>query len=75
VVIVADGLMAFLSKDHMVSLLNRLISHFPSGEIAFNSYTKFAIWASKHVPSTSSQLSWNFPASTTPGNLKAGTRN
>ena len=52
-VIVADGLMAFLSKDHMVSLLNRLISHFPSGEIAFNSYTKFAIWASKHVPSTS----------------------
>jgi O-methyltransferase involved in polyketide biosynthesis len=53
-VIVADGLMGFLSKDDVVSLLNRLISHFPSGEIAFNSYTKFAIWATKHVPSTTS---------------------
>lgn len=42
-VIVADGLLGFLSKDDVVSLLNRLISHFPSGEIAFNSYTKFAI--------------------------------
>lgn len=46
--------MGFLSKDDVVSLLNRLISHFPSGEIAFNSYTKFAIWATKHVPSTTS---------------------
>jgi O-methyltransferase involved in polyketide biosynthesis len=53
-VIVADGLMGFLSKDDVVSLLNRLISHFPSVEIAFNSYTKFAIWATKHVPSTTS---------------------
>jgi O-methyltransferase involved in polyketide biosynthesis len=53
-VIVADGLMGFLSKDGVVSLLNRLISHFPSGEIAFNSYTKFTIWATKHVPSTTS---------------------
>lgn len=31
-VIVADGLMAFLSKDEMVSLLNRLTSHFPGGD-------------------------------------------
>jgi len=53
-VIVADGLMGFLSKDDVVSLLNRLISHFPSGEIAFNSYTKFAIWATKHVSSATS---------------------
>ena len=47
-VIVADGLMGFLSKDDEVSVLN------PPSEIAFNSYTKFAIWATKHVPSTSS---------------------
>jgi O-methyltransferase involved in polyketide biosynthesis len=53
-VIVADGLMGFLSKDEFVSLLNRLIDHFPSGEIAFNSYTSFAVWATKHVPGTSS---------------------
>jgi O-methyltransferase involved in polyketide biosynthesis len=53
-VIVADGLMAFLSKEDFMSLLNRLIDHFPSGEMAFNSYTSFAVWASKHVPGTSS---------------------
>ena len=50
--IVADGLLGFLSKDEVVSLLNRLISHFPSGEIVFNSYTKFAIWATQHSPGT-----------------------
>jgi O-methyltransferase involved in polyketide biosynthesis len=32
-VIVADGLLAFLTPDDMVSLLNRLIGHFPSGEV------------------------------------------
>ncbi len=32
-----------------MSLLNRLIDYFPSGEMAFNSYTSFAVWASKHV--------------------------
>jgi O-methyltransferase involved in polyketide biosynthesis len=53
-VIVADGFMGFLTQDEVASLLNRLISHFPSGEIAFNSYTSFAIWATKHVASTQS---------------------
>jgi O-methyltransferase involved in polyketide biosynthesis len=47
-VIVADGLIAFLRQDDFVSLLNRLTSHFPSGEIAFNLYTKAAIWATQH---------------------------
>jgi O-methyltransferase involved in polyketide biosynthesis len=31
--IVADGLMGFLSRHEFVSLLNRLVSHFPSGEM------------------------------------------
>jgi O-methyltransferase involved in polyketide biosynthesis len=53
-VIVADGLMGFLAKEDFMSLLNRLIDHFPSGEMAFNSYTSFAVWATKHVPGTSS---------------------
>jgi O-methyltransferase involved in polyketide biosynthesis len=53
-VIVADGLMGFLTKDEFVSVVNRLISHFPSGEMAFNSYTPFAVWASEHVPGTKS---------------------
>jgi O-methyltransferase involved in polyketide biosynthesis len=49
-VIVADGLIAFLSQDGVVSLLNRLARHFPSGELAFNLYTRYAIWAVKHTP-------------------------
>jgi O-methyltransferase involved in polyketide biosynthesis len=50
--IVADGLMGFLNRDEFVSLLNRLISHFPSGEMVFYSYTPFAIWAVHHSPGT-----------------------
>ncbi|MFG1703276.1 class I SAM-dependent methyltransferase [Nonomuraea sp. M3C6] len=49
-VIVADGLIAFLSEVEMSSLVGRLIEHFPSGEIAFNGYSKFAVWAQKHAP-------------------------
>jgi O-methyltransferase involved in polyketide biosynthesis len=53
-VIVADGLMGFLSRDEMISLLDRLTSHFPSGEIAFNGYTRFAVWAARHSRGTQS---------------------
>jgi methyltransferase (TIGR00027 family) len=49
-VIVADGLVAFLTQDGFVSLLNRLARHVPSGELAFNLYTRYAIWAVKHTP-------------------------
>jgi O-methyltransferase involved in polyketide biosynthesis len=53
-VVVADGLMGFLSHDEMVSLLNRLVRHLPGGEMVFNSYTRFAIWAAKHSRGTKS---------------------
>jgi O-methyltransferase involved in polyketide biosynthesis len=53
-VVVADGLMAFLTRDEFVSLLNRLIGHLPGGEIAFNSYTRFAIRAAKRSRGTQS---------------------
>jgi O-methyltransferase involved in polyketide biosynthesis len=53
-VIVADGLLAFLGQDDMIALLTRLISHFPGGEVAFNGYTRFAIWAAKHYHGTQS---------------------
>ena len=49
-VIVADGLVVFLTQEDFVSLLNRLSSHFPSGELAFNLYTTYAVWAVKHLP-------------------------
>jgi O-methyltransferase involved in polyketide biosynthesis len=53
-VIVADGLMAFLTQEDMIALLERLIGHFPSGEIAFNGYSRFAIWAARHYHGTQS---------------------
>lgn len=53
-VIVADGLLAFLTQEDMISLLNRLTSHFPSGEVAFNGYSRFAIWAAKRYHGTQS---------------------
>ena len=43
-IIVADGLMGFLTEDEMVTLWNRLVDHFPSGELVFNGYTRFAVW-------------------------------
>jgi O-methyltransferase involved in polyketide biosynthesis len=53
-VVVADGLMAFLADEEMRALLDRIVAHFPSGEIAFNGYTRFAVWAAKHYHGTQS---------------------
>jgi O-methyltransferase involved in polyketide biosynthesis len=47
--IVADGLVAFLTQHDFVTMLNRLTSHLPSGQLAFNLYTTYAIWAVKHT--------------------------
>ncbi|TCC56565.1 class I SAM-dependent methyltransferase [Kribbella pittospori] len=51
-IIVADGLFGFLSQDEVTSLLDRLVEHFPSGNLVFNSYTKFAVWAARHSRGT-----------------------
>lgn len=53
-VVVADGLVAFLAQDAFVTLLHRLVDHFPSGEIAFNGYTRFHTWALKRYRGTAS---------------------
>jgi O-methyltransferase involved in polyketide biosynthesis len=53
-VIVADGLLAFLTQEDMISLLNRLTGHFLGGEVAFNGYSRFAIWAAKRYHGTQS---------------------
>jgi O-methyltransferase involved in polyketide biosynthesis len=66
-VIVADGLMGFLTLEEVVSLLTRLTDRFPSGEIAFNSYPKFAIWAIQHTRGTRSVAALvKFPGSDDP---------
>jgi O-methyltransferase involved in polyketide biosynthesis len=53
-VIVADGLLAFLTPDEMTALLRRLTGRFPRGEVAFNGYSRFAIWAARHYHGTQS---------------------
>jgi O-methyltransferase involved in polyketide biosynthesis len=49
-VVVADGLIAFFREEEMISLVSRIIGHFPRGEIAFNGYSRFAVWAQQHYP-------------------------
>jgi O-methyltransferase involved in polyketide biosynthesis len=59
--------MGFLPLEEVVSLLNRLTDHFPTGEIAFNSYPRFAIWAVKHSRGTRSVADLiKFPGSDDP---------
>jgi O-methyltransferase involved in polyketide biosynthesis len=53
-VIVADGLLAFLTREAFVTLLHRLVDHFPTGEIAFNGYTRFHTWVLKRYGGTAS---------------------
>jgi O-methyltransferase involved in polyketide biosynthesis len=51
---VADGLIAFLPSDGLVSMLNGIVRHFPSGELGFNAYTTFTVNAAKRYSGTSS---------------------
>ncbi|MFB9924099.1 class I SAM-dependent methyltransferase [Amycolatopsis halotolerans] len=53
-VIVADGLVAFLPQPDLTAVLRGLTAHFPAGEIAFNGYTRFHVWALKHYKGTNS---------------------
>lgn len=53
-VIVADGLLAFMPKQASAGMLQHLVDHFPYGEIAFNGYTRFHVWALTHYGPTRS---------------------
>ncbi len=37
-ILIADGLLAFLSEDTIIALFRRITEHFRSGELAFNDY-------------------------------------
>ena len=41
-IIVADGLLPFLTEDEIKQLFRRLTAHFPGGQLAFNGYSKLA---------------------------------
>jgi O-methyltransferase involved in polyketide biosynthesis len=46
--VVADGLMAFLTGERFRAMARTLTGHFPSGEFAFNAYTPFDLWAANY---------------------------
>ncbi|MFE3258445.1 class I SAM-dependent methyltransferase [Nocardia sp. NPDC059091] len=48
--IVAEGLIPFLPGDSFQLLTRTLTTHFTTGEIALNGYTRFAAWAMKYHP-------------------------
>lgn len=51
---VADGLVAFFTEDQFATLLRRITGHLARGEVAFNSYTKLAMWAIQRMKGTNS---------------------
>ena len=42
-IIIAEGMLEYLSEDNVRALLNRLTCHFPHGQIAFDVMNSFAI--------------------------------
>lgn len=49
--IVAEGLLPFLPGDTFHTLIREATTHFPTGELALNGYTRFAACAMKYHPS------------------------
>jgi hypothetical protein len=47
--LVADGLMAFMSEVAFKGMIRGLTAHFSTGELAFNAYTPLDLWASNLV--------------------------
>lgn|SRR5574341_47801 len=59
--IVAEGVTMYLTEDIMKPLLNRLIDHFPGGEIAFDAISQWATRLAKANPSvraTGASFGW-----------------
>lgn len=62
VLIVAEGLLPYLPADAVSPLLNRITTHFPSGEMIFDAYSKLGIWFLNRHPSiraTGASLHWS----------------
>ncbi|MFG1659925.1 class I SAM-dependent methyltransferase [Micromonospora chersina] len=49
--IVAEGLLPFLPGTSFQTMIRRLTSRLPTGELVLNGYTRFAAWAMKYHPS------------------------
>ncbi len=61
VMIVAEGLLMYLSEPEVKDLLQRLTSHFPSGQLAFDVFSRLAVRLAKWTPemrATGAQMRW-----------------
>ncbi|MGD3106385.1 class I SAM-dependent methyltransferase [Streptomyces sp. YGL11-2] len=59
--IVAEGLLMYLTEKDVTTLLRRLIAHAPSGELAFDAFSRFAVRAARLntvIVRTGSTLHW-----------------
>ncbi|WP_241777664.1 class I SAM-dependent methyltransferase [Streptomyces sp. CT34] len=59
--IVAEGLLMYLTEEDVTALLRRLMAHAPSGELAFDAFSRFAVRAArlnKVIVKTGSTLRW-----------------
>jgi O-methyltransferase involved in polyketide biosynthesis len=61
VMIVAEGLLMYLSEPEVKDLLQRLTNHFPSGQLAFDVFSQLAVRLAKWTPEmrvTGAQMRW-----------------
>ncbi|NRP72059.1 hypothetical protein ILFOPFJJ_02953 [Ensifer psoraleae] len=59
--IVAEGVLPYLGQNEVPLLLRRLVGHFPSGEIAFDAYSRLMTWLLSLNPAiraTGADLHW-----------------
>ncbi|GGU57700.1 putative polyketide synthase protein [Streptomyces albospinus] len=63
--IVAEGLLMYLTEGDVTALLRRLMAHAPSGELAFDAFSPFAVRAARLnsvIVKTGSTLHWGTDA-------------
>lgn len=63
--IVAEGLLMYLTEEDGTALLRRLMAHAPSGELAFDAFSPFAIrvqWINRVVVKAGARLHWGTDA-------------
>jgi O-methyltransferase involved in polyketide biosynthesis len=46
--VIAEGVMYYLAERTLKALLNKIISHFPKGEMIFDVHTRWAVWLMKY---------------------------
>ncbi|MGW2627966.1 class I SAM-dependent methyltransferase [Streptomyces chattanoogensis] len=64
-IIVAEGLLMYLTEQDGTALLRRLMAHVPSGELAFDAFSRFAIrtqWLNRVVVNAGATLHWGMDA-------------